>query len=318
MTEAEATGVATADAGKRARRGWLSYAIRLAISTSVLLLVIRSISWAEILRVLSAADIRYVMAGTLGVIPVVLLKGIKWWLLLRNAGIPATIHRTALSYMVGMGFGLVTPGRVGELARIWVLDLRKEDYVTAGTLVLVDRLTDLYSLLCLASLSVYRFFGIRLFAAYVGTGLLGSFVVFCLLRSRWAVAGRLTKHPGFVSRVLAALVAVQLRQFVIYSLFGLAVTFCGVAMVHLYLNALVRVSFWDCVVALPVVFMNNILPVTIGGVGVREVIMTFVFKGLGVDAPVAVSAILVYFTASMVFPGVVGLAWAGATRTHRH
>jgi hypothetical protein len=46
--------------------------------------------------------------------------------------------------------------------------------------------------------------------------------------------------------------------------------------------------------------------------------MTFVFKGLGVDAPVAVSAILVYFTASMVFPGVVGLAWAGATRTHRH
>jgi uncharacterized membrane protein YbhN (UPF0104 family) len=64
--------------------------------------------------------------------------------------------------------------------------------------------------------------------------------------------------------------------------------------------------------------MNNILPVTIGGVGVREVIMTFVFKGLGVDAPVAVSAILVYFTASMVFPGVVGLAWAGATRTHRH
>ena len=75
--------------GPRKRRGWVSFTVRFLISVTVLALLIRSVSWSEISSALGSASRRLLAVGSLFAVPIVLLKGVKWWLLLRHAGIAA-------------------------------------------------------------------------------------------------------------------------------------------------------------------------------------------------------------------------------------
>ena len=304
--------------GRKKRRGWLSYAFRFLISASVLTLLIRSVSWADISVALASANRVLLVAGGFFSVPIVVLKGVKWWLLLRHAGISVPLRKTALSYMAGLGFGLVTPGRVGELARIWVLALDKDDYLTAGTLVLVDRLTDLAALLCVLSVSVLYFFGAWWLAGYILLGVIAC-SLWLLLTRRWRTGPQKARSKGgFVAKIVSAVAGLSAAHIAVYVVLGLVVTLCGVCMVHTFLNAMQSVPFIDCLSAIPPVFMNSLLPVTIGGVGVREVIMTAVCEQIGVESAVAVSAILIYFAGSMLLPGALGLVLFAVFKPRRH
>jgi len=289
------------------RRGWLSYAIRFLVSLTVLALLIRSVSWSGIASALVSANRGLLFLGSLFAIPIVGLKGVKWWLLLRHAKIEVPLRKTALSYVAGLGFGLVTPGRVGELARIWVLGLDRRDYLVAGTLVLVDRLTDLAALLCVVSFSVLRFFGGAWLTGYISLGVAACSAWFLLTRRFRNNPEKASAGRSLVGKILSATAGLSPRHIAAYTLIGLLVTMCGVSMVCTFLNAMQPVTFLDCLSAVPPVFMNSILPVTVGGVGVRELIMTVVCEQIGVETAVAVSAIMIYFTASMLLPGAAGL-----------
>jgi uncharacterized membrane protein YbhN (UPF0104 family) len=286
----------------------VSFTVRFLISITVLALLIRSVSWSDISEALVSANRRLLAVGSLFAVPIVLLKGVKWWLLLRHAGIGVPLRKTALSYMAGLGFGLVTPGRVGELARIWVLGLDKKDYLVAGTLVLVDRLTDLAALLAVVSFSVFYFFGAWWLAGYLLLGAVGGALWFWLTRRFRNAPDNAHGKGGFLAKVMSAAAGLSPQHIAIYVTLGLMVTMCGVCMVYTFLNAMQPVAFIDCLSAVPPVFMNSILPVTIGGVGVRELIMTAVCEQIGVESAVAVSAILLYFAGSMLLPGALGLA----------
>lgn len=300
------------------RKGWLDYGARFLVSLTVLILVMRSVSWPRIAELLAAADpLRLTLAGLLTV-PIIVLKGLKWGLLLQHAGIRTPLRRTALSYMAGLGFGLLTPGRVGELARIWVLGLDRKAVLPAGALILLDRITDLIALLLLLAVTILHFFGGTAFAIYGAFGIVTALVLARLShRLRQANTGLAQPRP-FLAKVLSALASVHPGHLAGYVGLGLIVTIFGITMVFLFLSAIHPVSFGACLIALPPVFMNSILPVTVGGIGVRELLMTFVCGRLGIPTAAALSAILLYFIAGMLIPGAVGLALFALTRPGRH
>ncbi|MFC1453505.1 lysylphosphatidylglycerol synthase domain-containing protein, partial [Verrucomicrobiota bacterium] len=202
-----------------------------------------------------------------------------------------------------------------EVARVWGLGLSRDEAVSAGTMVLVDRGTDLLGMLVLIAPSVFYFFGLVPFLL-VGAGLVVGVALFLWFIGSGGTDWLMKRCPfKFVATVLDAVKTVRPVALLGYALFGIVVTLCGVAQVYLLLNASTAVPFSACLIGLPIVFTNSILPVSVGGVGVRETLMTLVFGRLGVPSEVAVSAIFVYFVQTILTPGVIGLCFAAVVRS---
>jgi uncharacterized membrane protein YbhN (UPF0104 family) len=58
---------------------------------------------------------------------------------------------------------------------------------------------------------------------------------------------------------------------------------------------------------MPVIQFTNLLPVTIGGLGVREALSVYVLAPFGVQEPVAAIAALSIFVFDIALPGLIGL-----------
>ena len=90
------------------------------------------------------ADWRVLLIAASLTLPLVLLKTLKWYYLLK-ASQPQTAYTLALrSFLIGLGASLFTPVRVGELARIACFPKQR---LTVGTLVVVDKFIDMNTLL---------------------------------------------------------------------------------------------------------------------------------------------------------------------------
>lgn len=88
----------------------------------------------------------------------VYLKGIRWSYLLKMQGVSYSVWNCFLIYMGTLYLGNITPGRVGDFAKIFYL---KEDLnISMGrgmTSVLVDRVFDLYLLLILGCVGILTY-----------------------------------------------------------------------------------------------------------------------------------------------------------------
>ncbi|MDP2719205.1 MAG: hypothetical protein Q8P44_05145, partial [Dehalococcoidia bacterium] len=69
------------------------------------------------------------------------------------------------------------------------------------------------------------------------------------------------------------------------------------------------VDSWGFVLLLPLVTLSNVVPVTVGGLGIREGLAALLLPAAGISAEVAATAFFTTFLLSIVLPGVVGLCW---------
>ncbi len=87
-------------------------------------IVIAAIWWAgpaKVWAVLSNADIRLVGAVITLLIPMVVIKAIRWRILLRCYDIELSFRDSVSMYATGIVFSAVTPGRVGDMVKIVML-----------------------------------------------------------------------------------------------------------------------------------------------------------------------------------------------------
>jgi len=112
--------------------------------------------------------------------PIVVLLGVyKWKLLVNGSGFKATWKSFATSYLGGMGIGLFTPMRVGELSRILFLSGNRE--VLLGV-ALLDKAIDLQVLLLLSTIGCLIVFGMKMAVIFGGSSiLLLSIIMFPIL-----------------------------------------------------------------------------------------------------------------------------------------
>ena len=91
-------------------------------------------------------------------IPHLFIKSFRWNYLLRQQNICFTYWETFLPYMSSLYVGFITPGRVGEFIKAFYLKTYKGISLSRGfSSVLIDRLFDLYLLLILGSIGIWKF-----------------------------------------------------------------------------------------------------------------------------------------------------------------
>jgi hypothetical protein len=76
---------------------------------------------------------------------------------------------------------------------------------------------------------------------------------------------------------------------------------------YVILSALADVSFTSVLYGLPIILVGSMLPVSIAGLGVREMVASVVMARFFISSAQAVTASFLLFCVNGLIPGVVGI-----------
>lgn len=250
-------------------------------------------------------------------VPFLALKTLRWYLMLRESGVDADFYEALLSLVGGMGLALVTPARLGELVRVaYLRDPRKWKI---GGLVMIDKSFDVLVLAGLSIPGAWALLGEWAGAGFAAATVAGLFIVYrpaVLALALYRVSARMPGRSK-LERIWESLDALTPRSASIF----IAVTLLAFGIVLLQFGIIL--SDWHtssiAIVALtfPIVILTNVLPVTIGGLGLREAAAALLLAHYGVPSADAALAAFLMFAINTALPGVVGAFFLPSGRTTR-
>jgi uncharacterized protein (TIRG00374 family) len=297
------------------------------------LLILGIILWRTDIGALgeSLAGCRFLpLAAASGVcVLAVVAKGLRWKLLLNAQGYSYPVHRAVMLYFSGLYIGLVTPGKLGELARS--LYVKRDFNTTTGralSALVLDRIFDLYALLVVGLLAFVHFELISglsaIFLIFVAIAALLPLILLNPKLGRWftrTVLSRATKKFGVASAdgangfITGTEALLSLRSLFV----GVVLTVVAYVFIfgsgYLMTRSLsIGISFLDAALVLGTANLLSLIPITVAGVGTRDAVFVFAFSvlGIGQTQALAFSAlVLVIFHLGM---GLVGMCFFFADR----
>jgi uncharacterized protein (TIRG00374 family) len=273
---------------------------------AVLLYVLLRIDRQEALTVLSDADLLLLGAALgLTVIAMVGLTALRWRQLIAAQGMSASLGALAIDYMVGYAFNMILPGSVGgDVYRVIRLGDRTKNRSGALASVVTERLLGLVGLLPVGTVGL-ALTEVRL----VGQGqfvlALSALSVILLTLPLWAhprvvrllrpVYSRLFRHP------LARRFSLQARAVRLYGAFStytrraltLVLPLVATVVARLMWTAAayltgraigMRLSYPTYMAVLSITELVRMLPISLGGVGVREGAFVVLLAPFGVSS----------------------------------
>ena len=292
------------------------------------LFILIKIDIGQTLQTLGALRLSWLAAALVLYPLLVLLKAWRWRLLLRQQDLDYALTTAFLAYNSSLAVGYVTPGRLGEFVK--ALYLRKDLGLSTGfafSSVLLERLLDLYALTATALvgmvvLALPQQMVILALPVLAAVGLLPLLVL---------VPRANRRIMALAVTAVTSLVPEPYREDATHSLSGfqhgiqellsskllLPVAVTAVAYSLFYSQSyLVAASL-----ALPISYgfaafcvslgsLMALLPISISGLGVRELTFVLVLGTVGLAPETAVSYSLLFLLVFNVFGGLLGaLAW---------
>lgn len=293
---------------KAAFRRWWAIA-RVIISLGLLVAVLLTIGLDELWATVVGASLLPLLAALAFFVCGVVVRAARWRALLVALDVRVPFRRLVYLYFSGAFFNLFLPtGFGGDVVRI--VELAQEAQATAalGTVV-VDRLTGILVLFAMALVALP--FGGELLSPQARL-LVGLFAAAGLafgglvLQGNWLrrlvgwLPGPLSlRGEGALARAYAAVTACGWRAVGQALFFSLIFNILLILVNYLAALAVgMRVSLVYFLIFVPVLSVTLMLPISVGGLGVRETTAALLFAQIGVDQAVAVAASLAVYAVS--------------------
>jgi uncharacterized membrane protein YbhN (UPF0104 family) len=287
------------------------------VTIVALVVVVSKIDWARLEVAVRGMGGTALALGAALAIPPLLLKIYRWNYLLQAGGYNAKPRDAIRSLLAGMGLALVTPSRIGELGRPFFLpDNRKWEL---GGLAVADKLFDAFAI----GLAAVAGAGVLL-SPLLGLGLIAAALamLFMLLLAglsgvtfrgfaRLPYVGKRLAAPLAASRVLTPRVV---RRCVLVSIGIVALT---TVQFDLILTSMAPVPLRWAILVYPVMVLATMAPISVNGIGVREITAVTLMSQFGVDAGVSGLSAFVMFVVNLLVPGIIGLLLVGLRGTKR-
>lgn len=303
---------------KTPSRNALVPAIKIFVTGLLLFLILDKVGIRVLLDRLVDVEPGFLILAFLLSIVFTLLKAYKWCYLVGLTEAPFPFLQAMQSYLVGMSIGLLTPGRIGEVGR--VVYVKEGGRLRSVGMVGIDKLLDLavvFGLACLGGFAVLNWkMGILFVAGFV---LIILFLYYPRIPILWikGIAARLPLLRK-VNPILESIELLERRPLTLcFGMTGAAYSFV-LAEFYLLLLGFGSISLKAVMFVFPVVMLTNILPITIGGLGVREGTAAVLFSLFHVPAAVAINAAFLIFFLNTLLPGLLGALLVVKHRSPEH
>jgi uncharacterized membrane protein YbhN (UPF0104 family) len=297
------------------KKKWLNI-LRVLISVGALGFLLWQIGLGDTLTVLRSADLRLLLAAFLLFLVSLVIRAGRWAVLLWALDLQVSFKRLVYLYFVGTFYNSFLPsGFGGDVARAVELTQDTPPPAAVGT-VLVDRMTGLLVLLVIGLLALPFSIAnlpswlVGLLIAVAGGGLVAGALILegrLLRRATAWLPDRLSlAGSGTLGRIYAAVsgcgwraIGQALAISLVFNLINILINFlCGRAVG-------IDLSLGYYFVTAPLISISLMIPVSIGGIGVRDWVVVALFDPVGVSSNTAASMSLSLYAVSAA-AGLVG------------
>ena len=295
------------------------------IGLILFVIILSKLNLTKIVALLSNINPFYLVAALLLFIPLLVIKAMRWQLLMKAQNIDYSLKDSTIMYAAALYIGALTPGRIGDFIKVFYLKGDEHPFGKSFATVLSDRLFDLVSLLLLGYAGMLLFITlferaiIILSCIFVGTVFL---IIFFIYKRGFGIGileyisssfipekYRENAKTGF-SDLYNGIKTLNANQFVLATY----ITFFGwvIYFVMMYLFALsidINISFLYLATCVSISAIITLIPISISGIGTRDatLIILFSYLGLSKESAIAFSMMILIMFA---FNGSIGLiAW---------
>ncbi len=298
----------------------ISYYVKTFISILLLYYVFGKVGWQDLWVEFKHADLYYLTLYVCIGLFMTLVSAIKWSVLVKPHGICASFPRLFWLYMVGYFFNNILPTSVGgDVIRAYELGKIEGKKKEAMASVFVERFTGLTTLIVFAFMAVLidrRFLGeIRVVGALI-VALMGYVGVVAIVFNRTYLSFLEERVPSqIVGRIVRKVKGFQEAIYmykdhklkILYAM-GYSVLFYVCSVLIVYVGCLVfgsRPSLTELSMAVPIMLIIFMIPISLGGIGLHEWAYYFVLGLIGVPGAVGLSLGLLYRARTVCF-GLLG------------
>jgi uncharacterized protein (TIRG00374 family) len=275
--------------------------LKVGVSVALLGYLLSLIDLDRLLEKLREVDVRYLAVAFVLLLLQTCLSSLKWQVILRADGILMRLPYLIKTYFIGNFISLFLPTSFGgDIYRVVAVRGVNQDLAKSTSSVLFDRLSGLFALVSICMIAYIVLpeqpYGLVVLILYV-LGVAGFFVVSS------NTVGHLIEASGNGLVRRAGKILISFRAYrrnpgilAIILLLSFLFQFNLVVINKVYTVALgLEIDFSILLVIIPLIYLTEVLPISINGLGVRESAFAFFFVqiGLTVGDALAVSVLIV-------------------------
>ncbi|UCG53667.1 MAG: flippase-like domain-containing protein [Candidatus Latescibacterota bacterium] len=258
------------------------------------------------------------------------IRGYRWWVLLRLVGIDYSRWRSSVVWSIGFFGAAVTPGKVGDAIRAFYVS--RETGRTFGecfVTIFIDRLMDLITIVVagVVTLLIFSYYYIHIPSVWIFVVIAIVFLglIYLLLHRDLMkkLAGPVFKFltPAKYREQLTAQVHGFYDSLAEYPrrwretlfAFALALAFWVVVVglaITVTLVLEIDVPLGYVVLMMPAITLVEIIPISVSGLGTREAAVIFFFSVVGIGSAQAIGFSITYLLVGTYLTALVGfIAW---------
>jgi glycosyltransferase 2 family protein len=310
----------------------LSVLFRILISIALLVFIFRQVDEKAMLVILKNADKPLLFLSAVVFFLAYPLCLLRWEILLRAAKIYLPLKRVVISYAGGIFFNLFLPSTIGgDLVRSIDLASHTKKPKQVVATVLLDRLSGYIGLSIVAFLAVVL--GGRIvedpsviIAVSIIVGLLIVILLVLFNKRAYGKVNRFLDSPN-AGRVREAVTSLHQEIYlfgkdkkVIFNNLTVSILIqltAPLAFLLLGLSLGVKINIVYYFVFLPVIGAITLLPISIGGLGLRDASMIYFFAKAGVGKDLAFAMSLLNFSFILIFGSLGGIIYVLTVRHRR-
>ncbi|MDP2905107.1 MAG: lysylphosphatidylglycerol synthase transmembrane domain-containing protein [Candidatus Omnitrophota bacterium] len=310
----------------------LSVLVKVAISVILLVVLFRMVGHENIFEVIRSANKPLLLLAFLVYSLGYVLCLFRWDMLLRAVDLRLPLSRVVISFSGGIFFNLFLPSTIGgDLMRSVDLSTHTKKPKEVIATILLDRLSGYIGLVLLALSSLVLGWKLLqepsvLFSVAVITGLLIFILLVLFSKFFYSRINSLLGAPGagkiheMISSLHHEVHIFRQHKKVIVKNIILSIAVQTIAPLSFYISALalgLKISPVYFFVFLPVIGAITLLPLSIGGLGLRDATTIFFFAKAGVGKDLAFAMSLINFSFILALGAVGGLIYVLTIRHRR-
>lgn len=286
-----------------------SFTFKLLVSLVLLFLIFKFAGLDNVYNELSNSNLYYILLSVPFAIFQIFFRALRWCMIVKMFNKSLDIYSSTKYTLISLAFGIVTPARLGELIKVkYLADKTKISYLKSFATVFLDKFFDILAVILLIAAGLSFFYKEALsFYVYL---LLIIFIALLFLALIY-----IDKVITYLSKFLLKLHGKTFEKFsfgkkafikpLAYSMLTWLALILQAFFIAKALN-ITQISFIDVMIIVPLMALSSVLPVSIGGIGVREIVAIYFFSNLGVPIEKSAAFSLINTFIAFVMPAAIG------------
>ncbi len=296
------------------------FVLRFFVSIGIFAYLFFLIDWREFVKIVVDADLRLIWMAPAFLTLGLFIASIRWIVLLRSFSVSIHLFSAFKYYIISSFYSIVLPGVIGgDVARVGLC--AAETGKSAGRIgfsALMERAIGIIMVLIIGNVALILFLpelniditgGVIHKVQFITAG----FILFALICRVYASAVykflqrfKMTSLREKFAKLILNFSQISLSRLALIAILSGTFQLVDIFVTYLLAQSIgIKLPLYVFLCLMPVVYILTVLPISLGGLGVREGVMVYLFSRTGIAVTDAITlSLMVYF--NRIFVGVIG------------